>query len=103
MDRPTLLHIIYMASGTYASAMEELPAKKRKRLLLKRPEKDTLNSTTPGDNAERAKKTLELKSPENRFARQTHNGEVWSPQRRGSTFLQMEYRSTGKGSFEFAV
>ena len=48
--------------------MEEVPAKKRKWLSLKRPEKDTPNSTTPGDDAEKVKKTLELKTPENRFA-----------------------------------
>ena len=48
-------HAHLVASGTYSSAMEEVPAKKRKRLSLKCPEKDTLNSTTPGDNAEKAK------------------------------------------------
>ena len=42
------VHAHLVASGTYASAMEEVPAKKRKRLSLKHPEKDTLNSTTPG-------------------------------------------------------
>ena len=36
-------------------------------MSLKRPEKDTFNSTTTGDDAEKAKKTLELKTPENRF------------------------------------
>ena len=57
-------HAHLVASGTYTSAMEEVPAKKRKRLSLKRPEKDTLNSTTPGDDSEKPKKTLELKTSE---------------------------------------
>ena len=56
-------HAHLVASGTYASAMEEVPAKKRKRLSLKRPEKDTLNSTTPGDDAEKAKKNIRAENP----------------------------------------
>ena len=55
-------HAHLVASGTYASAMEEVPAKKRKRLSLKRPE-DTLNSTTPWDDAEKAKKNIRAENP----------------------------------------
>ena len=61
-------HAHLVASASYASSMEGLPEKKRKRLSLKCPEKNTLDSITPEKDAEKKRKPLELKTPENRFA-----------------------------------